>query len=474
METVILFYGHCFQSSLLVDPLTCLTIYSFMPSQSSKRLLIIAFFTIALILLVNSAWWLFYQNTRDLLDQQLGRRLTAVGSAAAAGLSSETITGLVDLNFEAYLGTIELLSRIKEADSLAELFILDESFGYLATTAIDDDSVYFLKELNGAYIDSLFFSADPAPIATPSYQSGDLYLKSAFVPLLDSSFYVVAVLGVEANVDYFQVLEDLRSNLIFSTAVSVLGGLLFGAIFLSYQRRMNSIQARLFMNETHSYLGRMVAVVSHEIKNPLMIIRASAERLLRKTDAEESRFVVEEVDRLNSIVTGYLDFARSSGAGGGETMFINEQKEKIDLNEFIANLRKQIVDKYPDKTIDWIAEDTDHSPTINNYPRALRQVLLNLLLNSAEACIEKSMPIAVGISVAPANGRGTTISVVDRGPGMNKKQLSKIFDPFYTTRQTGSGLGLYLSKNIVEQMNGRLDIDSTPGQGTTITIELPD
>ena len=69
-----------------------------MPSQSSKRLLIIALFTIALILLVNFAWWLFYQNTRDLLDQQLGRRLTAVGSAAAAGLDEATIARITSYN----------------------------------------------------------------------------------------------------------------------------------------------------------------------------------------------------------------------------------------------------------------------------------------------------------------------------------------------------------------------------------------
>ncbi|MDF1544079.1 MAG: HAMP domain-containing sensor histidine kinase [bacterium] len=444
-----------------------------MTNPSSKRLLLIALFTIALIILVNLAWWFFYQNTREMLDQQLGRRLSAVGQATSAGISAETTGKLAAGDFTAYLEIVDLLTRVQSADSLAGLFVLNQSYEYLASTDIENDSLYILKELNGPYLDSLFFALDPVPIVSPSYQSGDIYLKTAFVPLLDSSYFVAAVLGVEANVDYFQVLDDLRNSLIFSTAVSVMGGLLFGLIFVSYQRRVNSIQQRLFMNETHSYLGRMVAVVSHEIKNPLMIIRASAERLKKRADSEESRFVIEEVDRLNSIVTGYLDFARSSSGTNGEASLIHEPVGDLSLYELSNELKKHLSDKYSGQQVDWLSDDIDPALTIRSYRRALRQTLLNLLINAAESCRDKGCPIRIGLKVETDNPERVLLKVVDHGPGMEPKELKRVFDPFYTTRMSGSGLGLFLSKNIVEQMNGRLLIESGPDRGTTVIVDLP-
>lgn len=430
-------------------------------------MLVAAGFTILLIIAVNLAWWLFYDRTEQLLDQQLSRRLQAVAGTAAAQLSPEQIGTLIDDDFTAYTRTLDLLESARQADSLSELFVLDPGYRVLVSTAFDADSVYFLAPLNGPYIDSVFFADHPRALTTPSYRTGKLYLKTAFAPLFDPDGTVAAVLGVEANVDYFDALSDLRRNLWYSTIISVVAGLLFGLLFILTQKRLNSMQQRLVMNETHAYLGRMVAVVAHEIRNPLMIIRASAERLRKKTDSEEAGFVVEEVDRLNGLVNGYLDFAR-----GDDRDFLDGSPEPMDLIPFIANVKKHLEDKFGPGTIEWIEPSTEKSISFQGHPGALRQVLLNLLINGAEACLEAGKPIRLGLTGA-TDGDRIKLEISDRGPGLSKKDLKLIGDPFYTTKQHGSGLGLFLSRKIVEQMGGSIDIDSQPDHGTTVTLNLP-
>jgi len=435
----------------------------------SRKLLVIAAFTIILIALVNLAWWLFYDRTEAMLDSQLSRRLLAIAHTSAVPLTREMIDGLTAGDFEAYFKVVEILTQAREADSLSEIFVIGEDYRYLASTDFETDSLYFLAELNSPYIDSIFLGLTNRGIATPSYQTGSVFLKSAFAPLTDDYGEVLAVLGVEANVDYFAALADLRTNLYYSTALSLAGGLLFGILFLLAQRHMNRLQQSLFVNETHAYLGRMVAVVAHEVRNPLMIIRASAERLTKKHQAVESEFIVDEVDRLSQIVTGYLDV--SKGGAGGSLLKI-EKIEPIDINQMVANLQKHFRDKYANQQIEWLASEIPPGLTIEGYPRPLRQVLLNLLINGADACLGAKQALAVGIEVR-ALSDGIELTVIDRGPGMARRDVARAGELFYTTKQTGSGLGLYLSRKIVVEMGARMDIHSRPGDGTKVIIHLP-
>ncbi len=429
----------------------------------------IALFTVALIILVNLAWWLFYDRAEKLLDAQLSRRLVAIARLTAAGVPAGSLDALRYGDLEQYMATLRVLDQAREADSLSEVFVLDDGYVYLATTDISAETDYFLADLNGPYIDSLFFGFSERALAAPSYRTGVVYLKSAFAPVVDSLGAVVAVVGVEASVDYFDSLADLKHNLYYSSGFSLAGGLLLGLLFLIYQRRVNVAEKRVFVSETHAYLGRMVAVVSHEIKNPLMIIRASAERLLKKHGAQEAEFVVEEVDRLDQIVSGYLDFARD---GASSSVLSETERGEVRLAEIGQSLRRHLGDKFSGHEIEWIEGDMPSDLTFEGYPRPLRQVLLNLLINGAEACTGAQAPIALGLSAANSAGQ-IEIRVVDRGPGMDDKTARRAFEPFFTTRQSGSGLGLYLSRKIVEEMGGKLDIKSEPGKGTEMVLRLP-
>lgn len=433
----------------------------------SKRFLTIALFTALLIVLVNVAWWFYYRRTADLLEQQLSRRLISLTQSTASAIPSELIEGLMLGDLDSYSRVISRLETIRIADSLAELFILDENYNYLATTAQDADPTYFLARLNGPYIDSLLFGLTYQVVATETYQTGDLYLKSAFAPLLGTSGQVIAILGVEASVDYFEDLTEVKRNMALTALIAVAGGLFLGGLFLLLQQNLIRAEQQLFVSQTHSYLGRMVAVVSHEIKNPLMIIRASAERLARRNNADEARFIVEETDRLNGIVTGYLDFARPD-----RQVLANEAAEEFDLCEVILTVKKHLEDRYSDQPVIWLDMETVSSLPMLGYRRSLRQVILNLLMNSAEACLSQSRPITVGIGIKP-DGSRVKITVADQGLGMSKRDLKKLFTPFFTTKQTGSGLGLYVSRRLVSEMGGTLTLDSQFGEGTQVVIDLP-
>ena len=215
------------------------------------------------------------------------------------------------------------------------------------------------------------------------------------------------------------------------------------------------------MSQSQANLGRMVAVVSHEVKNPLMIIRASAERL-QKSGAREADFIVEEIDRLNGIVSGYLDFA-----SGRKTL----KMQRLDLKEFLAKIVEQFVSQLARDEVSLVFKPDQSLLSVNADPVALRQIIINLILNGAEAVKEKGVgEVVAGCKTSEHNA---IMTVADNGPGMDRKQQKMIFEPFYTTKTTGSGLGLYYSRRLIRDMGGEIKTESKPGGPTIFRITLP-
>lgn len=426
-----------------------------------RRNFAVVIFTILVILLVNISWWFFYQRAERSFEEQLSRRLSSLAVLGGGQLTPFAFEPYHANNLAGYDLILDILESIKEADSLSEVFIIDPVYRYLATTQFDADTVYYLAALNRGYIDSAFYIGRQ-PVVTGGYRVGDLLLKSAFIGLTDTAEVVAAVLGIEADIDYSDDLLSLKRNLYLSGAVSVGSGILFGVFFFFIQRRINSSEQALFLSQAQANLGRMVAVVSHEIKNPLMIIRASAERLKKTGDFPEAKFILEETDRLNKIVTNYL------GIAGGKR---NLQALKLELKDLLRQVHDQFFKRFEFEGITVRLNLPEKELHAKADPSALRQVLLNLILNAADAV--RGLPDARIDLFAERAGDKINIVVSDSGPGVPPSVMRHIFEPFYTTKTSGSGLGLFMSKKLVTEMNGDISVQSKKGGPTEFRIELP-
>lgn len=220
--------------------------------------------------------------------------------------------------------------------------------------------------------------------------------------------------------------------------------------------------------ERLSALGRLSTVIAHEVRNPLMIIRAALDTLRRdRTTPEEARDALadidEEVRRLNRIVTEVLDFARPIRFELAETSLNDVCRASAEAAWAGGGNGRVHLDL-----------DPDLPPAVTDGER-LRTALVNILSNARQA-VEAAPPDdsapAVVVGTRRADGR-VSITVADRGPGIAPGDMPHIFDPYFTTRRTGTGLGLPIARNIVEGLGGTLSVSSRPGSGTAIRIDLP-
>ncbi|MBN1905809.1 MAG: ATP-binding protein [Deltaproteobacteria bacterium] len=220
---------------------------------------------------------------------------------------------------------------------------------------------------------------------------------------------------------------------------------------------------QLNLAERLAALGEMVAGVSHEIKNPLGIIQSTSELLNNMPDASEthkklSGVITEESIRLNRIVTEFLDFARPHALNLREF----DLKEVINKNiEFLKPELEKMgisVENNLDSRSYMIEADQD----------LLHRVMMNLIINAIQA-----IPGAGRIAINIAEEKGSyNIEIKDTGSGISEENMKKIFNPFFTTKQKGSGLGLPIVRKIIEGHGGQIDIESTEGNGTSVMIRL--
>lgn len=251
-------------------------------------------------------------------------------------------------------------------------------------------------------------------------------------------------------------------EVIFYFALAVLVGAITERIHL--QREQNrETQIQLERTYRLSLMGQMAATMAHEIKNPLASIKGSVEILCNpQTNSSDKKefesIVLKEIKRVDNTVKEYLNFARPKPI----------ELKKINLSEAIQIVVKQIENQATKFDIT-LANSFPPDICINGDSAKIHQILLNLLLNAIEAS-----PASSSINIKGEITQGAILlTLQDQGFGMTQTEQDKIFDPFYTTKETGSGLGLAVVKSIIDGHNGSIKVDSTQNQGTTFNISLP-
>ncbi|MDX1664515.1 MAG: PAS domain S-box protein [Candidatus Promineifilaceae bacterium] len=221
-------------------------------------------------------------------------------------------------------------------------------------------------------------------------------------------------------------------------------------------------------------MGRMVASVAHELNNPLQTIKNCLfllEDELHDGPAGEEymHMALSEVKRLSDLVRELRDVYRPGN---------RQQPEPVDLPELLEEVRSLVKVHLRRHHVTWSAPDDPGKAVVEGFPDQLKQVFLNISLNAIEAM--------GGEEGSPGGGRGGTLTVAvhgeaervgvsfhDTGKGLTAVELENLFDPFYTTKETGMGLGLAISYDIVRRHDGEIAVQSEPGVGSTFTVWLP-
>lgn len=223
-------------------------------------------------------------------------------------------------------------------------------------------------------------------------------------------------------------------------------------------------QEELLLKEKLAAIGTLATGVAHEINNPVAIIRGNTEVLQMKlankiVDFEELGTITKQVERVAMITQNMLSFA-----GKREI-----QNEPVQLNTLIENVLFHIRHQAPFGSIAVRRDMAPDLPTVPGDHERLHQVINNLILNALQA-MDGTGELFLTTCAA---GKYVEVTIRDTGCGIPKDMIEKIFNPFFTTKKSGTGLGLAVTYGIIQAHKGSITVDSTPGQGTSFQLKLP-
>lgn len=263
--------------------------------------------------------------------------------------------------------------------------------------------------------------------------------------------------------------EDIQILTMFSSqaGLAIENAILYRNLEEVHQR-LKETQTFLVHQEKMAALGELSSTIAHEIRNPLVSIGGFARRLYRSMpdEAPEKRYtqtIMIEVSRLEKILSDLLDYTRKEALSFAE----------VDLREILEESFSQVSEKLNGGAIELSKEYSEGIPKVMGDQRQLIQVFSNLFSNAYEAMKGKG---TLSLRVFPVAKNGSAfvrIEVEDTGSGIDPENLHNIFNPFYSTKESGLGLGLPLVYKIIASHRGQIEVDNRPGEGVTFIITFP-
>jgi signal transduction histidine kinase len=221
---------------------------------------------------------------------------------------------------------------------------------------------------------------------------------------------------------------------------------------------------KLIQAERLATAGKMSASFAHEIRNPLSSMRMLSQMLMKKPDVtpeqqQSLEYILEEIERIDNIVKGLMDFARPT------TLNLQQQPFPPILQSVLALMEANLEHHHIKVESDFSHDLTDFKFDADK----IKQAFMNVVLNGMEA-----MPEGGTLTVSTFKQENTVcLKVMDTGIGISEDDIEHLFEPFFTRKDKGTGLGLANVKRILEEHDGKIEIESTLGEGTTVTMWLP-
>ncbi len=250
-----------------------------------------------------------------------------------------------------------------------------------------------------------------------------------------------------------------------TSRMRAVGGTVLGAVVtLEDVSDIKALTDQLIRADRLAAMGELTAGVAHEVRNPLGVIRASVQ-LLEDAHCDTARIhdaaevIKQEIDRLDKVIKALLDFGRPS----------KPTLVRADLNGLLQDV-VLFTTRFARQSDVRIEQNlADDLPLVDGDPDQLKQVFLNLVTNAVQAMDDRGGTISI---TTRASGEYVQVSVADNGPGISAEDLPKVFDPFFTKRAEGTGLGLTIVHRIIDEHEGRIEVGSTP-DGTVFDVTLP-
>ncbi len=432
-----------------------------------RTLVFITLFALVVVLATAISTWVTWHRVAGALESEFEQRIGRIAATAAREVGpADLAEARLREEGSAYLSLQVQLVTLRASTGVADASLVD-SAGVVVVDARESEFTEGLPSV----LDTLAGPAlrralrGEAAVSAPYRHEGTL-LRAGIAPVRDETGRVLGAVAVELAPAYLPVVSQLGRTLLLIAAATMLAVLLLAAIVVRGAWLAARLERRLSRAQNLAAMGRLTATLAHEIKNPLAIIRGSAQRLGR-LEPEAQRmadFVVEETDRLSRTVARYLEFARGSGVGEPEGAAevgdaVAALEATLELLQGELRAREVALERAGQLETAPVALDNE----------SLKQLYLNLILNALEA-----MPRGGRLAVSLAERAGRIeVGIADDGAGIPAGTLKRLGRPFFTTKATGSGLGLFLARRLAESAGGELRIQSEVGRGTTCTVRFP-
>ncbi len=345
---------------------------------------------------------------------------------------------------------------------------------YIFSLLLDLIFIFYLVHLEPEYHNSFFLC---------------YYLLVLLHTLYFGHFFGLLVASISAGLyfvniqPYFESIHwtDLAIRIIFFFLIGFPAGIIHGKLHKDKQnieklnkqlaesiKNIKAMQQKLVESEKLSALGRLTQGVAHEIRNPLMSLGGISHRLLKRLadnskEKKYAQFIITEVDRLETILRDVLLF--TSGKSGIKRQHLNPIVK--DATEYFMDLHSN------NKSYKILNHLNPDLPTIYIDKEQLRQAIGNLISNSIDAMPQGGI-ISINTDIIYLNEMDwVSLTIKDTGSGMSQDQTKLIFEPFYSTKQVSTGLGLTIVHEIMEEHRGFIQAESTLDTGTTFTLYFP-
>jgi signal transduction histidine kinase len=269
-----------------------------------------------------------------------------------------------------------------------------------------------------------------------------------------------------ANAENRDKLEQRSEHFFISMTVDVIVVSILLVIVDRKQRRLVEVNQQLAHNEKVATLGRVAAQVAHEVRNPLAGLLLYSEHLKSKIDGKLPNGDVQLIDKIIGTINNLtatteqiLNFARP----------VTLAPRRVDLNEVARDVIELLSTEISAHSIETELKLDNSSVSGMLDEPSIRATTLNLVLNAVQA-----MPAGGHLTISTSNSSDKLLMVIsDTGSGMSPDQIKQIFEPFSTTKSRGLGLGMPYAQKIIQQHGGQIVVESQPGKGTDVRIELP-